>query len=477
MTTLEYEGLTLAAGGTPILDSIDLKIEGPGLFSLLGPSGVGKSSLLRATQRLIEAGRCGWHRSGDVRLNGKSVFSRRLEKHDLARRIGFVQQRPRMLGGSVRANVEFALRHTTRLPRPEIRRRAEAAIERVGLAAELASLEVAAWKLSGGQAQRLAIARAITLDPEVLLMDEPISSLDPLSAERVEEIIRVIARDRLIVLVTHKVGLAVRLADSAGFMLRGNSGARLVEVGRAPEIFESPADPVALEFVRMGFGHVEHRPHPRGARAEAVARRRRAIEDEAVRSSPTPGPGDRPSLQERPPGSAGLGRKAEPEARGFGAFGRLYLFICGRNTSRSPIAQAICNAEIARRLGVELSSSTGAVRAVSAGLSAEAGEPMSPTAREALEELGFSPHEHATRNVTEEMVERADAIFCMTEAQRRELARRLPAAAEKADRLDPISDIGNPEGRSAEIFLLTARRIRDAVQWRLAHDRPVFSQA
>lgn len=256
MTVLEYEGLSLHAGATPILDGIDLRIAGPGVFALLGPSGAGKSTLLRVTQRLIEDGRDGWRRRGDVRLDGESVFASRRRPRELARRIGFIQQKPRVLAGSVRANVEFALRHTTRLARGEIRRQAEAALARVGLAAELASLDEAAWKLSGGQAQRLAIARAVALDPEVMLMDEPISALDPLSSECVEGVIRAVAAERLVVLVTHKVGLAVRVADAAGFMLRGEGGARLVEVGAAPKIFEDPSDPVAREFLRMGYGRL-----------------------------------------------------------------------------------------------------------------------------------------------------------------------------------------------------------------------------
>ena len=448
MTTLVYEALSLSVGRTPILDAIDVEIEGPGVFALLGPSGVGKSSLLRSTQRLIDDGRDGWRRTGDVQLNGESIFSRRFGQPDLARRIGFVQQRPRMLRGSVRANVEFALCHTTRLGKPQIRRRAAAAIDRVGLTQELDNLDVAAWTLSGGQAQRLAIARAIALEPEVMLMDEPISALDPMSAERVEDVIRAIARDRLIVLVTHKVGLAVRLAGAAAFMLRGGRGARLVDAGKAPGIFENPADPVALEFMRMGYGQVE--------------------------TAPTPGPPE-PAA----PDSAGAldaGRRRYPAAQATGrrrplldvlrpALGRVFLFVCGRNTSRSPVAQAICNAEIARLLDVELPSA--GASALSAGLDVEPGEPLSSGARTALEALGFTPPAHATRAVSAELVERSEAIFCMTADQCRALADRFPQAAARIERLDPISDIENPSGKGRERHFQVARRIRDAVRWRL----------
>lgn len=429
-TTLRYRGLALSAGSTPVLDPIDLVVEGPGTFVLLGPSGVGKSSLLRATQRLVEHGENGWRRSGDVLLNGESIFAPRVRKQELARRIGFIQQRPRALGGSVLANVEFALRHTTHLARREVRRRAEAALVQVGLADELASFDVQAWKLSGGQTQRLAIARAVALDPEVMLMDEPIASLDPLSAERVEEVLVALGRSRLVVLVTHKVGLAVRVADSAAFMLRSERGARLVGQGPAPAVFEEVRDPVAREFMRMGYGQLEHPgraipPDPLG-RARAT--------------------GARPDLLRQ-----------------------VFLFVCGGNSSRSPMAQAICHAELARLLGIspEEAEEYG-LRVESAGLAARPGGAMCERSRRALSELGFQPHEHTTRDVSEEQVRGAGAIYCMTEEQCRDLVQRFPAARGKVERLDPVSDVEDPSTRSDEVFFEIAKRIRDAVRWRLA---------
>lgn len=416
-TTLCYRSLALRAGPTKVLDRIDLEVSGPGTFVLLGPSGVGKSSLLRATQRLVEHGENGWVRSGDVLLNGESIFAPRVRKQELARRIGFIQQRPRALGGSVLANVEFALRHTTRLGRREVRRRAEAALVQVGLADELASLAAPAWKLSGGQTQRLAIARAVALDPEVMLMDEPIASLDPLSAERVEEVLVTLARSRLVVLVTHKVGLAVRVADSAAFMLRSENGARLADQGPAPAIFEEVRDPVAREFMRMGYGQLKGRAS-----------------------------GARPDLLRQ-----------------------VFLFVCGGNTSRSPMAQAICRAELSRLLGIspEEAEECG-VRVESAGLAARPGRAMSERSRHALTELGFKPHEHRTRDLTEEQVREAGAIYCMTEEQCRALMERFPAVRGKVERLDPVSDVEDPSPRSDEVFFETAKRIRDAVRWRLA---------
>jgi phosphate transport system ATP-binding protein len=429
-TTLCYRGLALWAGSTPVLGPIDLVVEGPGTFVLLGPSGVGKSSLLRATQRLVEHGENGWRRSGDVLLNGESIFAPRVRKQELARRIGFVQQRPRALGGSVLANVEFALRHTTRLARREIRRRAEEALVQVGLAGERASLDVQAWTLSGGQTQRLAIARAVALDPEVMLMDEPIAALDPLSAERVEEVLVTLARSRLVVLVTHKVGLAVRVADSAAFMLRSERGARLAGQGPAPAVFEEIRDPVAREFIRMGYGQLGH-------------------PGRAIPSDP-------------PRGGPAAGTRLD-------LLRQVFLFVCGGNTSRSPMAQAICHAELAHLLGIspEEAEKCG-VRVESAGLAARPGGAMCERSRRALRELGFKPHDHTPRDVSEEQVCEAGAIYCMTEEQCGALVERFPAIRGKVCRLDPVSDVEDPSTKSDEIFFEIAKRIRDAVRWRLA---------
>jgi phosphate transport system ATP-binding protein len=431
--TLSYRNLCLSVGKTQILDDIDLDLAGPGVSALLGPSGVGKSSLLRATQRLIEHGRDGWNRSGDVLFNGKTVFGSAFSKQELARRIGFINQKPRMLAGSVLANVEFALKHTTTLKRTKIRRVAEEALEQVGLTWELASLELAAWKLSGGQAQRLAIARAIALQPDVLLMDEPTSALDPLKRQQVEEIIRAQARTRLIVLVTHEVHLAERLADFAAFMFRRHGGACIVEAGPAAKLLRDPAEISVREFVRTGRAGYERMPA----------------------SDPT------------------LAAPHDLESTGAGSpFGlrllqRVYLFVCGENTSRSPVAQAICNSEVARLLKLPPGEGKAKFEALSAGLSVSATRPMSPKAIRALTELGCAPQPHASRQITQALVDRADAIYCMTDEQCRDLALRFPGATWKLQRLDPIGNVEGSGSRDPADFLRVATRIRDLVRWRL----------
>jgi phosphate transport system ATP-binding protein len=428
--TLSYRDFCLSAGGTRILGGIDLDLRGPGVVALLGPSGAGKSSLLRATQRLIEHGRDGWSRSGDILFNNESVFGSKFSKQELARRIGFIHQKPRMLAGSVRANVEFALKHGSDFPRGAIRRRAEEALEQVGLTWELASLDLAAWKLSGGQAQRLALARAIALQPNVLLMDEPTSALDPLKRQQVEEIIRAQARFRLIVLVTHEVHLAERLAGFAAFMFRQRDGARIFEAGPAEKMLRDPAEVTVQEFVRTG--RAGHQPVSATGQTGGAQDDREAI--------------------------------APTAPFGLRLLQRVYLFICGENTSRSPVAQAICNAEVARLLKLPPGEGTPKFEALSAGLSVNTSRPMSAKAISALRELRCEPHPHASREVTPELIERADAIYCMTDGQCRELALRFPTATWKLQRLDPV---GNVEDSESADFFKIATRIRDLVRWRL----------
>ncbi len=436
MIALTYDDLSLQVGGVAVLECFRLDLTGPGVVAILGPSGVGKSSLLQATQRLIEHGRDGWKRSGDVRFNGKSLFAPHIKTHELARWMGFLQQKPRMLGGSVRANVEFAIRHNTRLPRATVRQKAEAALELVGLTTELDCLDREAWQLSGGQAQRLAIARAIALDPSVLLMDEPSSALDPLTSLRVESIIRDLAATRLVIMVTHEVALAERLAHRVAFLRRSEAGARLVEYGDVATMLNAPQDPWVREFVWTGLGRAQD------GTPVAVQRQPEML--------PEPSSG-------------------RPLFPGAGLLQRVYLFVCDGNRSRSPMAQAICRHEVGRLLQMipeQLESSQ--FRTLSAGLSATLASPMPTLAQEALNTLGVPQHPHLSRPVNEALVSQADTIYCMTGTQCHELVQRFPSASAKTQRLDPMGDIDEPSGGDVASFAAVAKRIQALVKWRLA---------
>jgi protein-tyrosine-phosphatase len=141
---------------------------------------------------------------------------------------------------------------------------------------------------------------------------------------------------------------------------------------------------------------------------------------------------------------------------------RFYLFVCGGNTSRSPMAQAICNHEIRQLLG--LKSESGLIQAVSAGLTAKPGSPFTELAVATLRHLAVDPHEHASREVTAELIEQAEVVFCMTEDQRRQLAKRFPAAEVKIQRLDPDNDIEDPSGKDQDIYLKVAVKLQDLIR-------------
>ena len=164
-------------------------------------------------------------------------------------------------------------------------------------------------------------------------------------------------------------------------------------------------------------------------------------------------------------------RDSRPAIQGLAE--RFVLFVCSGNTSRSPMAQAFCNDEIIRRLGLSLERlDTLPVRAVSAGLTARPGRPLSEASQSALQQLGVSPHPHSSQEVTPELVERAERIFCMTEDQCRDLVGRFPASAPKIRRLDPDGDIEDPSGQDLAVFLTLAARMQGLVRRLIAEMVP-----
>ena len=213
---LETRGLSVSAGARTILSGVDLAVERGEVLCLLGPSGIGKSTLLKCLNRLIDL-EPGLTVRGDVLLDGVPIYRRGVDPDRLRGRVGMLFQQPVIFPASILDNVAFGLRHgVVRLPRRRRRERAEQALREVGLWREVQGrLGEPAATLSVGQQQRLCLARALALDPAVLLMDEPTSALDRRSARTIEELVSALKGERTIVLVTHDPEQARRVADRA----------------------------------------------------------------------------------------------------------------------------------------------------------------------------------------------------------------------------------------------------------------------
>lgn len=239
-TLLSVRGLDVRYGGRTALKNVDLDVPEGRVTALVGPSGCGKTTFLFALNRLADfvAGCCV---SGSIRFDGEEIGSN-TDVGWLRRNIGTVFQRPNPFPISIERNLHLPLReHGT--PRAELDGRTQELLERVGLWTEVKDrLGDSALRLSGGQQQRLCLARALTLDPRMILMDEPCSSLDPVAAEHVEELIDRLRGTVTVVLVTHNLAQARRLADRVGVFWNRDGWGTVIESGDADELFESPQD-------------------------------------------------------------------------------------------------------------------------------------------------------------------------------------------------------------------------------------------
>ncbi|MCB9547817.1 MAG: phosphate ABC transporter ATP-binding protein [Myxococcales bacterium] len=247
---LEAVGLGLAYRGRAAFAGVDLAMEPGTLTAVVGPSGCGKTSFLACLNRLDELVP-GAAVQGRVLLDGADVRGPAVDVVGLRRRVGMIFQRPTPFPLSIRRNLDLPLREHGVRDRAERAARAEAALRDVGLWAEVKDrLDRPALALSGGQQQRLCIARALALRPEVLLLDEPCSALDPLASGVVEDLVRDLGARFTRVVVTHNLAQARRIADQvAVFWVRDGVG-RLVEVGPTAAIFEDPQDPDTAAYVR-----------------------------------------------------------------------------------------------------------------------------------------------------------------------------------------------------------------------------------
>jgi phosphate transport system ATP-binding protein len=233
---LEIEGLSLAYGDTPALRDLTLRIPRHRVTAFIGPSGCGKSTLLRALNRLHDLNEEVVH-SGRIRLEGRDIDAPEVAVAELRRRVGMVFQAPNPFPMSIHDNVAFGLRLQGGMSRRQRDDIVEWALTAAALWDEVKDrLSASAWTLSGGQQQRLVIARTLAVQPEVLLLDEPASALDPISTLKIEELIRNLKSRLTLVLVTHNMQQAARVSDYTAFLQEGE----LVEYGPTESLFTNP---------------------------------------------------------------------------------------------------------------------------------------------------------------------------------------------------------------------------------------------
>jgi phosphate transport system ATP-binding protein len=251
---MAIESVWLAYGENWVVRDVTLPVRQGEVLAMIGASGSGKTTLLRSLNRLTEV-TAGGSRAGRITLDGEEIHE--LEVNDLRRRVSMVFQQPNPFPMSIYDNVAYALaeqrppRGRRRRRTPELEAAAEDALRRAGLWDEVAGdLDRSALRLSGGQQQRLCIARALAAEPEVLLLDEPCSALDPISTATIEQLIVGLRESVAIVIVTHNLQQALRVADHVAFMHLGE----LIEYGSSEQVFERPSHQRTRDYVSGAFG-------------------------------------------------------------------------------------------------------------------------------------------------------------------------------------------------------------------------------
>jgi len=250
-TVIDIDDLDFFYGTTQALHDISLKIDANRVTAFIGPSGCGKSTLLRCLNRmndLIEGTRVG---GGSIRIHGVDIHGPEVDVIELRKRIGMVFQKSNPFPKSIYDNIAYGLRLQGVKDKARLDEIVEKSLRGAALWEEVKDrLHSSGLGLSGGQQQRLCIARAIAVEPEIILMDEPCSALDPLSTAKVEELIHELKKQYTIIIVTHNMQQAARCSDKTAFFYLG----KLVEYDQTSKIFMNPSNPQTEAYVSGRFG-------------------------------------------------------------------------------------------------------------------------------------------------------------------------------------------------------------------------------
>ncbi len=249
-TAMEAKDLALGFGSATVLSGIDVSIPKGAITALIGPTGSGKTTFLRSLNRMNDRVAKHWHK-GEVLLEGSSIYAPGVQLMALRRRVGMLFQRPNPFPMSIAGNILSGVKAHRIANKAHYQSIVEVRLKEVGLWAAVSNrLNSSPFNLSGGQQQLLCLARALAIGPEVLLLDEPTSSLDPITTENIEAMIRSLAPAVTIIIVTHNLGQARRISDRTIFFYQG----KLVEFDETAKLFEDPKEPETARYVtgRMG---------------------------------------------------------------------------------------------------------------------------------------------------------------------------------------------------------------------------------
>ena len=247
---VDIRDLSFYYGATKSLKNISMPLLDRQVTAFIGPSGCGKSTLLRVLNRIYEL-YPKQRAEGEVILDNENILSSKIDLNLLRSRVGMVFQKPTPFPMTIRDNIAFGIKLYERMPRSELEGRIENALQRAALWGEVKDkLGDSGLSLSGGQQQRLCIARTVATRPEVILLDEPCSALDPISTAKIEELIAELSADYTIVIVTHNMQQASRASDFTAFMYLGE----LIEYGPTEKIFTNPENKRTEQYITGRFG-------------------------------------------------------------------------------------------------------------------------------------------------------------------------------------------------------------------------------